>query len=163
MAAQQAPERTYSGWQPERVNFLFGLTARQAAILGVAILAALLPVATTRLHEATVTWPAAIILALAATVRVQGRTRGDRSRYGTNRDDQLAGQAPLVPDLRMRGFQQGARPRGGHGNRRQVPRRWGQHRQRLLRDERDQPARRLAARRRPVRRIRTRPAGLGVR
>jgi hypothetical protein len=74
MAAQQAPERTYSGWQPERVNFLFGLTARQAAILGVAILAALLPVATTRLHEATVTWPAAIILALAATVRVQRRT-----------------------------------------------------------------------------------------
>jgi len=74
MTGQQAPERAYGGWQPERVNFLFGLSGRRAAILATAVLALLLPVATTRLREATVAWPPAIALALAATVRFQGRT-----------------------------------------------------------------------------------------
>jgi hypothetical protein len=74
MAGQEAPWRAYGGWQPERVNFLFGLSGRRAAILAAAIVAVLLPVATTRLREAAVTWPVATVLVLAATIRVQGRT-----------------------------------------------------------------------------------------
>ena len=82
MAGHEAPGRAYGGWQPERVNFLFGLSGRRAAILAAAILAALLPVAATDLREAAVTWPAAIAVALAATVRVQGRTADEWAAGG---------------------------------------------------------------------------------
>jgi type VII ESX secretion system EccE translocon-like protein len=74
MPAGEAPDRTYGGWQPERVAFLFGLSSRRAAILGSAILVALLPVLTARMAEAVACWPATIVLAVTAMVRVQGRT-----------------------------------------------------------------------------------------
>jgi hypothetical protein len=74
MAGDEAPDRTYGGWQPERVAFMFGLSARRAAILAAAILAVLFPVVAARMEEALVCWPAAVVLALAAMVWIQGRT-----------------------------------------------------------------------------------------
>jgi hypothetical protein len=74
MGSQEAPDRTYGGWQPEKVAFMFGLSARRAALLGTAILAVLLPVVAARAAQALVYWPAAVILGCAAMVRVQGRT-----------------------------------------------------------------------------------------
>jgi hypothetical protein len=82
VTGREAPGRAYGGWQPERVAFLFGLSGRRAAILAAAVLAVLLPVASTRLREAAVTWPAAVALALAATVRVQGRTADEWAAGG---------------------------------------------------------------------------------
>ena len=64
MAGQEAPAglwRLAAG----AGAFLFGLSGRRAAILAAAIVAALLPVATTRLREAAVMWPAAAVLAAA--------------------------------------------------------------------------------------------------
>jgi hypothetical protein len=56
------------------VAFLFGLSGRRAALVAAAVLAAILPVATASLSEGAVLWPAGIVLALAAVVRVGGRT-----------------------------------------------------------------------------------------
>jgi len=66
--------RTYGGWQAERVAFLFGLSGRRALLLAAAVLAAILPVATTDIGQAAVMWPLALILLAAAFVRVAGRT-----------------------------------------------------------------------------------------
>src|SRR6266567_1792419 len=74
MAGDEAPDRTYGGWQPERVAFMFGLSARRAAMLGAAILAVLMPVVATRMGEALVSWPVALVLGCAAMIRIQGRT-----------------------------------------------------------------------------------------
>jgi hypothetical protein len=72
----EAPDtqRTYGGWQQERVAFLFGLSAPRAAILSGAVLAAITPVGTADMQSALAFWPAALALATAALVRVNGRT-----------------------------------------------------------------------------------------
>jgi hypothetical protein len=67
-------DRAYHGWQHERVNFLFGLTGRRTAVVAVAVLLAVQPLATSHLSGAAVAWPlSALLLALAYT-RVAGRT-----------------------------------------------------------------------------------------
>jgi hypothetical protein len=67
-------DRTYHGWQHERVNFLFGLTGRRTAVVAVAVLLAVQPLAVSHLSSAAVAWPlSAFLLALACT-RVAGRT-----------------------------------------------------------------------------------------
>ncbi len=72
--SEPAASRAYSGWQREKVEFLFGLSGRRAAMLGLAVLAVILPIATVRLSEGAVLWPAAIALTAAAFVRIGGRT-----------------------------------------------------------------------------------------
>jgi hypothetical protein len=67
-------QRTYGGWQQEKVAFLFGLSARRAAMLCGAMLGAITPLGTSNLKSALVFWPAAIVLAAAALIRVNGRT-----------------------------------------------------------------------------------------
>jgi len=67
-------QRTYGGWQQEKVAFLFGLSARRAAMLSGAVLAAITPVGTADIPSAAVFWPAALVLGVAALVRVNGRT-----------------------------------------------------------------------------------------
>ncbi len=72
--SEPAASRAYSGWQREKVEFLFGLSGRRAAMLGLAVLAVILPIATVRLSEGAVLWPAAIALTAAVFVRIGGRT-----------------------------------------------------------------------------------------
>lgn len=67
-------QRTYGGWQQERVAFLFGLSAPRAVLLAGAVLAAIIPVAAADMPSALACWPAALALAAAALVRVAGRT-----------------------------------------------------------------------------------------
>ena len=88
---------------------------------------------------------------------------GPGGGHGAHRDDRLARRAALGPGLGLRFVRQGARPRRRHGHGRQDGQRERQQRRRLLRDERHQPARRLAARSRPVRRHGPRRAAVGVR
>jgi hypothetical protein len=66
--------RTYGGWQQEKVDFIFGLSGRRAALLGAAVLAVIIPVARGRIGDAAVFWPAAVVLALAVFARFAGRT-----------------------------------------------------------------------------------------
>jgi hypothetical protein len=66
--------RTYLGWQPERVNFLFGLSAQRAVMLAGAVLGVVWPLAASRIQAGVVTWPSAAALATLALVRVAGRT-----------------------------------------------------------------------------------------
>ena len=68
------PQRTYGGWQQEKVAFLFGLSALRAAMLSGAVLAAITPVGVADMPAAAVFWPAALVLAAAALIRVGGRT-----------------------------------------------------------------------------------------
>ena len=74
-------QRTYGGWQREKVAFLFGFSAAQAALLCGAGLAAVTPIAVTSVRAAVLLWPAAVVLAAAALVRVAGRT-GDEWAAG---------------------------------------------------------------------------------
>jgi hypothetical protein len=76
MSSDQAGRaaRTYTGWQMEKVAFLFGLSTRRAMMLGAAVLAAILPIATVRMTAGLVFWPAAVVFAATALVRVAGRT-----------------------------------------------------------------------------------------
>jgi hypothetical protein len=74
MATEDTRDRLYGGWQPEKVAFMFGLSARRSAMLGGTILAVLLPIAEGQIRETIILWPAAVVLAGAAMVRVQGRT-----------------------------------------------------------------------------------------
>lgn len=69
--------RGYSGWQQERVAFIFGLSAQRAVTLAAAVLTAIWPLATGRLSEGVACWPAAAILASAALARIAGRTAGE--------------------------------------------------------------------------------------
>jgi hypothetical protein len=71
---EQAASRSYGGWQQEKVAFIFGLSGRRAVMVAAAVLAAIMPVATVRISAAAVFWPAAIVLATAAFVRIAGRT-----------------------------------------------------------------------------------------
>jgi len=72
--AAPARARTYFGWQPEKVAFLFGVSAQRSALLIGAVLAAIWPLAVSRLSLVIVTWPVALLLAAAAFVRIVGRT-----------------------------------------------------------------------------------------
>ena len=73
---QPAPERPsrYGGWQQEKVAFIFGLSARRAAILAAAMLAVIMPLAMARMSAAVTLWPVAAVLAASAMIRVQSRT-----------------------------------------------------------------------------------------
>jgi hypothetical protein len=82
MSAETAGgQRTYGGWQREKVAFLFGFSAPQAVMLCGAVLAAIIPVAMTDMRAAVLLWPSAAVLAAAALVRVAGRT-GDEWTAG---------------------------------------------------------------------------------
>ncbi|MDH6138442.1 hypothetical protein P3T35_000419 [Kitasatospora sp. GP30] len=74
MTSQTAPARTYFGWQPEKVAFLFGLSVQRAAMLGGAVLAAIWPFAISYVRAGIVTWPLSLLLFLLAYVRIAGRT-----------------------------------------------------------------------------------------
>ncbi|MGH8876511.1 MAG: SCO6880 family protein, partial [Stackebrandtia sp.] len=69
-----AKPRTYFGWQRERVNFLFGLSARRSLLLGAAAALTAWPLAVSALSAAVVCWPVAAILLATALVRINGRT-----------------------------------------------------------------------------------------
>jgi hypothetical protein len=85
-------QRTYGGWQQEKVAFLFGLSAPRAAMIAGAVLAALAPVGAAKMSAAVIFWPAALVLAAAALIRVGGRTG----------DEWLAGVASYLV-IRARG------------------------------------------------------------
>ena len=76
--------RTYFGWQPEKVAFLFGMSAQRAAILTVAVLTAIWPLAVSRLPLVLGCWPIALVLAAAAVVRVAGRTSDEWLAAGSS-------------------------------------------------------------------------------
>jgi hypothetical protein len=67
-------DQSYYGWQHERVNFLFGLTGRRAALVALAVLVAVQPISSARLSDALVDWPVAAALLTLAYLRVAGRT-----------------------------------------------------------------------------------------
>ena len=82
MSAETAGgQRTYGGWQREKVAFLFGFSAPQAVMLCGAVLAAIIPVAVTDMRAAALLWPASAVLVAAALVRIAGRT-GDEWTAG---------------------------------------------------------------------------------
>jgi Putative type VII ESX secretion system translocon, EccE len=85
-----ARQRTYAGWQQEKVAALYGLSAPRAAMLSAAALSVIAPLGILGLRSGLVLWPAAIVLAVSALVRVNGRTG----------DEWLAG---LVSYLLIRG------------------------------------------------------------
>ena len=61
MASQtDGTPRSYLGWQQEKVAFIFGLSAQRALALGVAVLAAIWPLAVARPADRAVCWPATI-------------------------------------------------------------------------------------------------------
>jgi hypothetical protein len=66
--------RTYFGWQQERVNFLFGLSAQRALMVAGAVMAGVWPLAVSRMQVALVTWPFAAVLGALAFARIGGRT-----------------------------------------------------------------------------------------
>jgi len=67
-------QRTYFGWQTERVNFLFGLTGRRAVLIMGAALAAMWPIAVSDARAGVVCWPVAVLLGVVALARVGGVT-----------------------------------------------------------------------------------------
>ena len=73
--------RTYFGWQPEKVAFVFGMSAQRAVLLSVAVLAGIWPLATSRIQVAILTWPIAALLCGIVLVRIAGRTS---CPHGTN-------------------------------------------------------------------------------
>ncbi|MEV6986485.1 SCO6880 family protein [Sphaerisporangium sp. NPDC051017] len=66
--------RTYFGWQEEKVAFIFGLSGRRAAMLGIGVLAAAWPLAASDFRQGAVCWPVAAVLITLAFVRIAGRT-----------------------------------------------------------------------------------------
>ena len=74
-------QRTYGGWQREKVAFLFGFSAAQTILLCGAALAAVTPFAVSSVRAAVLLWPTAVVLATAALARVAGRT-GDEWAAG---------------------------------------------------------------------------------
>jgi hypothetical protein len=102
-ATPQPSARTYSGWQQEKVAFLFGLSGQRAATIAAAVLAAILPIAASRPAEVLVTWPVALVLALAAFVRVAGRTADEwlaaaiSYQAGVFRDQRRFTSGPFAP------------------------------------------------------------------
>jgi hypothetical protein len=83
-SAQAARARTYFGWQPEKVAFLFGMSAQRAVMLVAAVLAAVWPLAVSRPALVVLTWPVALLLAAAAFVRVAGRTSDEWAAAATS-------------------------------------------------------------------------------
>jgi hypothetical protein len=83
-SAQAARARTYFGWQPEKVAFLFGMSAQRAVMLVAAVLAAVWPLAVSRPALVVLTWPIALLLAAAAFVRVAGRTSDEWAAAATS-------------------------------------------------------------------------------
>jgi len=71
---QSGPDRTYYGWQQEKVAFIFGMSGQRALALGAAVLAAIWPLAAARPADGAVCWPAAVVLATVAFARIGGRT-----------------------------------------------------------------------------------------
>lgn len=69
-----ARQRTYAGWQQEKVAALYGLSAPRAAMLSAAALSVIAPLGILGLRSGLVLWPAAVVLAVSALVRVNGRT-----------------------------------------------------------------------------------------
>jgi hypothetical protein len=67
-------DQSYFGWQPERVNFLFGLSGRRMALVAAAVLVAVQPISAGRLSDALIDWPVAALLLMIACLRVAGRT-----------------------------------------------------------------------------------------
>ncbi|GLY33408.1 SCO6880 family protein [Kineosporia sp. NBRC 101731] len=66
--------RTYLGWQPEKVAFMFGLSGQRVALIVAAVLAGIWPLAASRIALAPIAWPIALILAGLAFLRIAGRT-----------------------------------------------------------------------------------------
>ena len=82
MSAETAGrQRTYGGWQREKVAFLFGFSAAQTILMCAAVLGAVTPFAVSSVRAAVLLWPAALVLATAALARVAGRT-GDEWAAG---------------------------------------------------------------------------------
>ena len=74
--APSAPPR-YTGWQRERLGFLFGLSGAQFALACLALLCAAAPIATRSLAVLIVAWPTAAVLAALTWIRVLGKTSTD--------------------------------------------------------------------------------------
>ena len=68
------PDPLYSGWQSERVNFLFGMSARRTVLVALAVLAAVQPLSAGRPADAVIAWPVAALLLTLSYLRVAGRT-----------------------------------------------------------------------------------------
>ncbi|GAB3259667.1 SCO6880 family protein [Kineosporia babensis] len=66
--------RTYLGWQPEKVAFMFGVSGQRVALIVAAVLAAIWPLAAQRIQLAPIAWPIALLLAGFAFIRLGGRT-----------------------------------------------------------------------------------------
>lgn len=66
--------RTYSGWQHEKVAFLFGLSGPRVTSLGAAALLSITPVVENDWSVGAATIPIAILLVLAAFARMAGLT-----------------------------------------------------------------------------------------
>jgi hypothetical protein len=76
--------RSYIGWQQEKVAFIFGLSAQRALALGLAVLAAVWPLAVARPADGAVCWPAAVILTGLALARIGGRTADEWALAATS-------------------------------------------------------------------------------
>lgn len=74
MSSQEPHVRTYFGWQQDKVNFLFGLTAQRAIMIGLAALLAIWPLAAARMQLGLLCWPIAAALGTGAVARIGGRT-----------------------------------------------------------------------------------------
>lgn len=74
LSGEAGAARTYFGWQPERVAFLYGMSGQRFAVLGVAVLAAVWPLAISRWQAGAVTWPVAAVCGTAGLLRIGGRT-----------------------------------------------------------------------------------------
>ncbi|MFF5230273.1 SCO6880 family protein [Dactylosporangium sp. NPDC000521] len=73
-ASEPSRPRTYFGWQQEQVAFLYGMSGHRFALVAVAILAAVWPLAASNLQAGIITWPVAAVLGVLAFLRVGGRT-----------------------------------------------------------------------------------------
>lgn len=99
---QQA--RTYFGWQHEKVNFVFGMTAQRAAMTAGAVLSAIWPLASGRMSSAFILWPVAILLAAMAFIRIGGRTSDEwvlafvSHHFNAFRDQNRFLSAAFAPD-----------------------------------------------------------------
>lgn len=70
----ETSSRTYTGWQLEKTTLVFGLSGQRCCILGLAMLCALWPLASSRISLAVTAWPLAAATAALAYMRIKGRT-----------------------------------------------------------------------------------------
>ncbi|MGQ0631958.1 MAG: SCO6880 family protein [Sporichthyaceae bacterium] len=73
-ARESAAVPRYSGWQRERLGFLFGLSGPQFALASLALLCAAAPISTRSLAVLVIAWPAAALFAALIWIRVLGET-----------------------------------------------------------------------------------------